>query len=354
MTALQSKYTGWLIHLTIWAVIFGMPLFVTNPHRPLMSGPEYGRFLVVPLSFMVVFYTNYLLLIDRYLTSRRIGRFLGWNLLLIGTVMVGVHLLFRYVLPPDAMRPPMVRPWQETLRFFTGNALLYMLVVGVGVAIRMTGGWYHAETARRELERSRTEAELQNLKSQLNPHFLFNTLNNIYSLIQLDADRAQSVVHDLSRLLRYVLYDSSRPTVPLRAEVDFLRDYISLMRIRQPRHVRIYVSLPEEPSQAPVAPLLFMLPRAGHRLPAQTDQLRRFSGGDAEGARMVRDQAPRRSCRTGRQAGRHTGRRARHRTQAFRAAEHLRQDRIPPAADSAGRDSLHRGAEGLREDSSRG
>lgn len=77
MTALQSKYTGWLIHLTIWAVIFGMPLFVTNPHRPLMSGPEYGRFLVVPLSFMVVFYTNYLLLIDRYLTSRRIGRFLG-------------------------------------------------------------------------------------------------------------------------------------------------------------------------------------------------------------------------------------------------------------------------------------
>lgn len=140
MTALQSKYTGWLIHLTIWAVIFGMPLFVTNPHRPLMSGPEYGRFLVVPLSFMVVFYTNYLLLIDRYLTSRRIGRFLGWNLLLIGTVMVGVHLLFRYVLPPDAMRPPMVRPWQETLRFFTGNALLYMLVVGVGVAIRMTGG----------------------------------------------------------------------------------------------------------------------------------------------------------------------------------------------------------------------
>ena len=122
----------------------------------------------------------------------------------------------------------------------------------------MTGGWYRAETARRELERSRTEAELQNLKSQLNPHFLFNTLNNIYSLIQLDADRAQSVVHDLSRLLRYVLYDSSRPTVPLRAEVDFLRDYISLMRIRQPRHVRIYVSLPEEPSQAPVAPLLFI------------------------------------------------------------------------------------------------
>ena len=59
MTAPQSKYTGWLIHLTAWAVIFGMPLFVTGPDRPLMNGPQYIRFLLVPLSFMVVFYTNF-------------------------------------------------------------------------------------------------------------------------------------------------------------------------------------------------------------------------------------------------------------------------------------------------------
>ena len=249
MTAPQSKYTGWLIHLTAWAVIFGMPLFVTGPDRPLMSGGEYLRFLLVPLSFMVVFYTNYFGLIDRYLSTRRFGRFAGYNILLIGAVMVGVHLLFRYVLPDTGHHPPMERSWQDALRFFAGNA---------GVAIRMTGGWYRAETARKELERSRAEAELQNLKSQLNPHFLFNTLNNIYSLIQINADRAQQAVHDLSRLLRYVLYDSSRPTVPLKAEVEFLRDYIELMRIRQPRHMQVFVSLPDTPSQTPVAPLLFI------------------------------------------------------------------------------------------------
>ena len=116
--------------------------------------------------------------------------------------------------------PPMERPWQDTMFFFLRNAMLYLLVVGVSVAIRMTGQWYRAENIRKDLERSRSEAELQNLKSQLNPHFLFNTLNNIYSLIQLDPDRAQQTVHDLSRLLRYVLYDSSRPTVPLKAEMD--------------------------------------------------------------------------------------------------------------------------------------
>lgn len=172
--------------------------------------------------------------------------------------MIGVHLLFRYVLPDTGHRPPMERTWQDALRFFAGNAVLYLLVVGAGVAIRMTGGWYRAEAARQELEHSRTEAELQNLKSQLNPHFLFNTLNNIYSLIQIDVDRAQRSVHELSSLLRYVLYESSRPTVPLKAEVEFLRDYIELMRIRQPRHVRVFVSLPEEPSPTPVAPLLFI------------------------------------------------------------------------------------------------
>ena len=258
MTASQSKYRAWLVHFTAWAVIFGMPLFVTGPDRPLLSGGEYLRFLLIPLSFMVVFYTNYLGLIDRYLTTRRFGRFAGYNVLLIGAVMIGVHLLFRYVLPDTGHCPPMERTWQDALRFFAGNAVLYLLVVGAGVAIRMTGGWYRAEAARQELERSRTEAELQNLKSQLNPHFLFNTLNNIYSLIQLDTERAQQAVHDLSRLLRYVLYDSSRPVVPLNAEIGFLRDYIELMRIRLPRHVRLFVSLPDDPPPVSVAPLLFI------------------------------------------------------------------------------------------------
>ena len=258
MTASQSKITGWLVHVTVWAVIFGMPLFLTGPNRPLMNGPQYVRFLLVPISFMAVFYTNYFLLIDRYLTTRRFGRFTGYNLLLIAVVMILVHLLFRYVLPPDMHRPPMVRPWQHTVRFFAGNLTLYLLVVGVGVAIRMTSGWYRAEAARKELEHSRTQAELQNLKSQLNPHFLFNTLNNIYSLIQLDTDRAQQAVHDLSRLLRYVLYDSSHPTVPVAAEINFLRDYIELMRIRLPRHVKLFLALPDSPSERPVAPLLFI------------------------------------------------------------------------------------------------
>lgn len=259
MNAWHSKYSGYLIHITAWAVIFGIPLFVTAPNRPLMQGPEYVRFLLVTISFMMVFYANYFRLIERHLFTRHPGRFLGCNLLLIAAVILLLHLFFRYILPPPDLHDlPRDHSWQHAVRFFVGNVILYLLVVGVSVAIRMTGGWYRAESARRQLEHSRTQAELQNLKSQLNPHFLFNTLNNIYSLIQIDTDRAQQAVHDLSRLLRYVLYDSSRPTVALGEEIDFLRDYIELMRIRLPRHVRLFVSLPDEPSQSRVAPLLFI------------------------------------------------------------------------------------------------
>lgn len=258
MTSPQSKHTGLWLHVAAWGVIFGLPLFVPGGREPLMNMQEYVRFLVGPLSFMAVFYVNYFLLIDRYLFTRRVGRFLLTNALLIAGVMLAVHLFFRFGTPPRPHHPPMERSWQDTTFFFLRNAMLYLLVVGVSVAIRMTGQWYRAENVRRELERSRSEAELQNLKSQLNPHFLFNTLNNIYSLIQLDPDRAQQTVHDLSRLLRYVLYDSSHPLVPLKAEMDFLNNYIELMRIRLPHHVRLEVSLPENPSQTPVAPLLFI------------------------------------------------------------------------------------------------
>lgn len=260
MNILQSKYTGYLVHITAWAVILGIPLFVTAPNRPLMQGPEYVRFLLVTLSFMVVFYTNYFRLIERHLFTRHPGRFLGCNLLLVAAVIALLHLFFRYILPPpdliDMHRPEL--PWQHAVRFFAGNAILYLLVVAVSVAIRMTGSWYKAETARQRLEHSHTEAELQNLKSQLNPHFLFNTLNNIYSLIAFSPERAQEAVHDLSRLLRYVLYDSSQPQVLLEKELDFIRNYVELMRIRLPEHVELKTEIAATKPDAPIAPLLFI------------------------------------------------------------------------------------------------
>ena len=92
MTSLQSRHTGFWLHLAAWSVVFGLPLFVPGGREPVMNMQEYVRFLVVPLSFMAVFYVNYLLLIDRYLFTRHVGRFLLANALLVAGVMLLVHL----------------------------------------------------------------------------------------------------------------------------------------------------------------------------------------------------------------------------------------------------------------------
>lgn len=204
---------------------------------------------------MFVFYMNYGWLIRRYLFSLRTGRLLLANLLLIGATMLFVHLCMCYFYPPTihhTARPP--RPLNETVGFFLVNAAIYSLVAGLSVAIKMTSGWYRVAAIRQELEKERAEAELQNLKSQLNPHFLFNTLNSIYSLIAFSPEKAQEAVHDLSRLLRYVLYESSQPLVPLEKDLDFLRNYVELMRIRLPGHVRLRTSIVASSLRTLIAP----------------------------------------------------------------------------------------------------
>lgn len=258
MRTSQSKYTSPLIHLIVWAIVLGMPLFALGSDSSMLSGKEYLHFLVVPLSFMAVFYVNYFYLIDKYLFGQHLYKFLAANVLLIASVIVAVHLISRIAFPMRGAEMPPERSTLDIIRFFSGNAMLYMLVVGAGVAIRMTASLYKAEAEKKELEYSNTQAELQNLKSQLNPHFLFNTLNNIYSLILFDTERAQKAVLDLGRMLRYVLYDSSQAFVPLSSEIQFLNDYIGLMRLRLPEGVRVEVSFPEAATNATIAPLLFI------------------------------------------------------------------------------------------------
>lgn len=249
---------GSLIHIAAWGILFGLPFFFTGREMQTLTVESYLRSVIVPLSFMLVFYINYFLLVKQYLFSKHGWKFFITNVLLIVVAMLLVHLMMRLLPPPEWHHPRPEREWQEVTGFFLVNAMLYLLVAGLSVAIRMTGGWYEMESSRRELEKNQVEAELKNLKSQLNPHFLFNTLNNIYSLIAFSPDKAQEAVHDLSRLLRYVLYESSEPFVSLEKELEFIHNYVELMRIRLPEHVELQTDISSGSPSTPVAPLLFI------------------------------------------------------------------------------------------------
>ena len=253
----RVKGTGHLIHIVGWGILICSPLFFTG-RSGVSSVEDYVRSIIVPLSFMSIFYINYIWLIKRFLFRRETRWFLLCNMLLILAMMGLVHLCMTYAIPDEMMKHPHPRPLRDEIGFHAINVAIYSLVTGLSVAIRMTNGWYQVEANQRELERERTEAELSNLKSQLNPHFLFNTLNNIYSLIAFSPEKAQEAVHDLSRLLRYVLYESNQPLVPIEKDLDFLRNYIELMRIRLPRHVDLQTDIEAATPGVMIAPLLFI------------------------------------------------------------------------------------------------
>ena len=253
----RVKGTGHLIHIVGWGILICSPLFFTG-RSGVSSVEDYVRSIIVPLSFMSIFYINYIWLIKRFLFRRETRWFLLCNVLLILTMMGLVHLCMTYAIPDEMMKHPHPRPLRDEIGFHAINVAIYSLVTGLSVAIRMTNGWYQVEANQRELERERAEAELSNLKSQLNPHFLFHTLNNIYSLIAFSPEKAQEAVHDLSRLLRYVLYESNQPLVPIEKDLDFLRNYIELMRIRLPRHVDLQTDIEAATPGVMIAPLLFI------------------------------------------------------------------------------------------------
>ncbi len=256
-TTIKKSRGGWIIHLAVWAVILAMPFFSPQPGRPLHGGQDYSHFIPVIISFGAVFYVNYSVLVRRFLSTKQIGRFVLWNVVLITAVSLMVHLYFRFVLAPPAEHMP-PRPLIDTISFAVRNTVIYIVIAGIAVAIWMTAQWYRNESRRKEMEKSQAEAELANLKNQVNPHFLFNTLNNIYSLIEIDPALAQEAVHDLSGMLRYVLYESQTPTVPLAKECAFIQEYVKLMSARLSPDVKLELSLPESPSQRQIAPLLFI------------------------------------------------------------------------------------------------
>ena len=266
-----TKYKPGLIHVAVWIVILCVPLFILNSPISMRSTlRDTLLFCIISASIMAVFYANYSFLVDRYLLQHRLWTFLGCNLLLLIAVACIVQWLFNNCFYP-ALNPPQGNPvpasipetgWPhpgpQPIPFIAGNIILYLLTIGISIAIRMIRKWYLAEAARKEAEHIQLQAELQSLKRQINPHFLFNTLNNIYSFVLLNPEQAQRSLEELCRLLRYMLYECNKPTVTLDAEIDFLRDYVELARIRLPQQTQLTVSLPEEPSRKSIAPLLFI------------------------------------------------------------------------------------------------
>ena len=135
--------------------------------------------------------------------------------------------------------------------FLIISLLVNLMAVFIAISIRYV-------MRQSEKKQKEVEAELAWLKNQINPHFLFNTLNNISSLTQIDADKAQDTVMQLSDLLRYAMYETNKQNVPLDGEVEFMRNYIELMKLRCNEMTTVNSQFSIVNYQLEVAPLLFI------------------------------------------------------------------------------------------------
>lgn len=259
----MKKRRNLLIHILCWGIVLFLPLvFYRLTDTWDLRLNHWIRGLGGSLSYVLVFYANYLWLVPKFYFKHKRRWFFLFNAVLIAVAVAGSFewwMMAKSLLPGDL---PLRRHRHHGPRFWGmafQSGLMLMLIAALSLAVRMSQRWQHLEEARHEVEKAKSEAELSNLRNQLNPHFLLNTLNNIYALIAFAPEKAQVAVEELSKLLRHVLYENQQNQVALYKEVAFMKNYIELMKIRVTSNVRVDIDiLIDKDDATPIASLIFI------------------------------------------------------------------------------------------------
>ena len=246
------------LHIVFWAFMFLSPMqYMRGTGMPML---QYLMNCMPSLLLMVVFYANYKWLTYRYFVEGKHRYYTIINFIMIVSFAVFLHYwmdftreLFQPIggsaRTPDAL---------DDFMSFVRDCANFCIFATAATCIALAQKWYWADKALRNAEAARVAAELGNLRSQINPHFLLNTLNNIYALTAIDHTRAQSAIQQLSNMLRHLLYDNQEQLVSLADEVQFIENYINLMKIRLPQTVDVKFEKDLENPNTKVAPLLFI------------------------------------------------------------------------------------------------
>ena len=256
-----EKKDLWLLaaQVAVWLVIlFAMPL-ATYLSTQDAHATRTSFFVVWGLfqSPLAIYFLNFYLLGPYLFFKRRY-----WLFSLINFVIIlALNSQFFYVFFNRNNIPNMPEMGPNMWIGFFGGFLMFLvlnvMVVAIAIGIRHFIRTRQIKQQLKDEKAKNTEAELAWLKNQINPHFLFNTLNNISSLTQIDPDAAQDAIAQLSDLLRYAMYETNKKTVPIQGEVEFMRNYISLMELRCNDKTEVTTTFDVQQNME-IAPLLFI------------------------------------------------------------------------------------------------
>lgn len=276
----KKKLFYFIIHLSIWSLLFLIPFFFSHnsPFNIEFLSKEwyifYFKFYWLFLLFcMIIFYSNYFYLINHFLFNKKGGLFIIINIILITLAITSTSYLRTFPLTKEKTihheknhikkrEKPKERQefHQKKSPYFVYfyEFLILSIPLLIAIAIKITTKWDKIDKEKEELNHMRLQAELQHLKYQIQPHFFFNSLNNIYSLIDISQEKAKETIYNLSKLMRYLLYESNTDKINLSKEIDFIKNYITLMKIRSSDQLKINEDFPLTTSEIKVAPLLYV------------------------------------------------------------------------------------------------
>lgn len=265
----MGKKLSIFLHVAAWIILFLLPVYLFSMQA---NFDEFfiWRVVIRSIIYIILFYLSYFWLIPTLLFQ---GKKVKYYLSIFG-VIVGLYIfndLANYtffssnIQNKEKQEPEKDRnddrrfDFRLVKRFDMYNYLFTaILISGFSVGLRMSVKYNENEKKRKELEKEKLSSELAFLKNQVSPHFFFNTLNNIYSLTEINTKEAQNAILQLSKLMRYLLYESEKGDTKLSNEIAFMRNYIDLMKLRINDKVSLRYEFPEVYKDMSIPPLIFI------------------------------------------------------------------------------------------------
>lgn len=248
-----------LIHILLWLSYVSFFAVVNAGGQDEFTEAFLDQLIMLPVKLAAVYPTLYIL-IPRFLLSRKYWTFVFLIICLMflaGLVQRGIIYYIIYPVKYSDFSLTELEPFIHGYKIIrTVLQIAYVLIFTS--AIKITKYWYDDQQKARELVQEKLEAELKFLKAQIHPHFLFNTLNNLYALSLKKSDHAPEVVLRLSGLVNYMLYDASAPKVPLSREIDSIHNYIALEKIRYGQNLDIFFDVTGNISGTQIPPMLLL------------------------------------------------------------------------------------------------
>jgi energy-coupling factor transporter transmembrane protein EcfT len=265
--SLSSRKIEFLLYFLVWAFVFSVPYFSERSSGHINWNEVTKNWMHV-FGYLVIFLINVYVLVPKLLLKKRyLHYFVSVSVLVI--LVITVNLIVPSGKAPlpgspsgdsNGMMPPVheARMQKPPIMAFADNLIICILLVGAGTTIKLMSKWLSEEKLRKDAEKEQLKINLALLRHQVSPHFFMNTLNNIHSLIEMDAAKAQDAVERLSTLMRYLLYDSAQNTIELKKEIEFIHSFVSLMRLRHSDEVEVTMLIPDRIPDIKIPPMLFI------------------------------------------------------------------------------------------------